>query len=292
MTARRTAATIEVGAHISTAGGIWTAIERAQQLEVESLQIFAAPPQTWRPTNHTVEACERFRALHTGAGLGQFWIHNIYLANLAHDDDQQWEKSIGSVVNALRVGQMIGAQGVVLHTGSHHGRGIESVLSRVAAAIERIFTEAPGNPVLALENAAGQGGAIGKAFSDLGSILRAVGSERLRVCLDTCHTFAAGYNLATPEGMRETLERFDAEIGLDRLAVLHANDSKQPLGSARDRHENIGDGHIGISGFEVILGTPEFRGKALLLEVPGIDGGGPDLENVRRLKAIREAASA
>jgi len=279
---------IEVGAHVSTAGGIWTAIDRALQIQAESLQIFAAPPQTWRPTNHTADACARFRTLHAEAGLGQVWIHNIYLANLAHEDDEQWAKSINSVVNALNVSHQIGARGVVLHTGTHHGKGIEAVLSRVAAAVARIFTEAPGPAVLALENAAGQGGAIGKQFSDLGAIIRAVGSDRLQVCLDTCHTFAAGYNLATTVGMRETLEEFDTAIGIERLAVLHANDSKQPLGSARDRHENIGDGHIGRSGFDVILNTPELQGKALLLEVPGIEGGGPDLENVQRLKAIRD----
>ena len=117
-------------------------------------------------------------------------------------------------------------------------------------------------------------------------------SPRLRVCLDTCHTFAAGYDIATPEGMKQTIAEFDAEIGIEKLAVVHANDSKLELGSERDRHENIGDGHIGYEGFRTILAEPAFAGRSFLLEVPGIEGDGPDGENIRRLKRIRDAVDA
>lgn len=278
-----------IGAHVSASGGLWTAVERGLEIEAEAIQIFGSAPQTWRPTNHSPAAFERFRAAREAAGLRAVWLHCNYLPNLAHAEDEQWEKSIAAVTNALTVAHNAGANGVVLHTGSHKGKGIEAVLSRVAAAIERIFADAPGDCLLALENAAGQGGTIGKSWNELGQIVRAVPSERLAVCLDTCHAFAAGYDIAKPEGLSAMLEELDAEVGIGRLAVVHANDSLMEFGSTRDRHQNIGDGHIGADGFRVILANPAFDGIAMLLEVPGIDGqSGPDLENVRRLKALRD----
>jgi deoxyribonuclease-4 len=283
-----------IGAHVKSSGGIFTAVERASALGVEALQIFPSAPQTWRPTKHTPEAIQKFKDLHASSGIGEVWLHNIYLANLASDDAEMLEKSVGSVVNALAVADAIGARGVVLHTGSHKGRGMDGCLPGVCEAITRILERAPGDAVLALENAAGHGGVIGKEFAELGSILRTVAHPRLQVCLDTCHAFAAGYNIAEPEGIEIAMTEFDETIGLERLAVVHANDSKMPLGGLRDRHENIGDGCIGEEGFRVILGHPAFAGKTFLLEVPGIPDAegkadGPDLENVTRLKRIRDS---
>lgn len=281
-----------IGAHVSSSGGIWTAIQRGIALEAEAVQIFGSAPQTWRKTNHTPAALERFREARASAGLRAVWLHCPYLPNLAAEDDAMWEKSIDCVVNALTVAAGADADGAVLHTGSHRGKGLDAVLPRVASAIERILDAAPGEALLALENAAGQGGTIGKDFTELGSILRAVPTSRLAICLDTCHAYAAGYDLATPEGMRAMLSEIDGEVGLDRLALIHANDSKMPFGSTRDRHENIGDGYIGFAGFRTILATPELQRLPMLLEVPGLDDKGPDLENVRRLKQLREEALA
>ncbi len=283
---------IAIGAHRSASGGLWRTIERAAEIEAEAVQFFGSSPRAWRPTNHKPEAYERFRTLRAESGIGQAWLHGSYLVSLAARSEEQHEKSIASVVNALSVAARAGADGVVLHSGSHLGRGFEAVLPEVVSALARIFDEAPEGPLLALENAAGQQGPIGGNFAELGAILDAADSPRLRVCLDTCHTFAAGYDITTPEGMADTLEEFEREIGLDLLAVIHANDSKQELGSGRDRHENIGDGHIGYEGFRTILAEPAFAGRALLLEVPGIEGDGPDLENVRRLKRLRDEVAA
>ena len=282
---------IAIGAHCSAAGGLWKAIERAVAIEAEAVQLFGSSPRAWRSTNHTPEAFERFRALREEAGIREVWLHGSYLVSLAARSDEQHEKSIASVVNALTIAERAGAQGVVLHTGSHMGDGLEAVLARVLGAIEQIFDKAPEGPLLALENAASRQGPIGGTFAELGAILQAAGSPRLRVCLDTCHTFAAGYEITTPEGLAETLAEFEQEIGLDLLAVIHVNDSKQELGSGRDRHENIGDGHIGYEGFRTVLAEPAFAGRSLLLEVPGIEDDGPDLENVRRLKRLREEVS-
>lgn len=282
-----------IGAHVSASGGLWTAVERGLDIEAEAIQIFGSAPQTWRPTNHPPAAFERFRAAREAAGLRAVWLHCNYLPNLAHADDEQWEKSIAAVTNALTVAHHAGANGVVLHTGSHKGKGIEAVLPRVAGALERIFEAAPGDCLLALENAAGQGGTIGKSWVELGAIIHAVPTKRLAVCMDTCHAFAAGYNIAQPDSLAAMFEELDREVGIERLAVLHANDSLMELGSTRDRHQNIGDGFIGNEGFGVILGSPVLADLPLLLEVPGIDGqSGPDLENVRRLKALRDATVA
>ena len=257
-------------------------------LGAEAIQIFGSAPQTWRKTNHTPEAYGRFRQARSESALRAAWLHCSYLPNLAGDDNEMWEKSIDCVVNALTVADAAGAEGVVLHTGSHRGRGIDAVLPRVAAALERICSEAPGEALLALENAAGQGGTIGKDFAELGAILRAVPTRRLAICIDTCHAFAAGYDIAHEDGMEQFLTEIDQEAGLDRLAVMHANDSKMELGSTRDRHENIGEGHIGEDGFRVILSTPQLQRLPMLLEVPGFEGKGPDLENVQRLKRLRD----
>ena len=285
---------ILVGGHVSSSGGIFNAVTRAQGIGAEALQIFVSSPQMWRATSHTEEATAKFREMHAAAGLGEVWVHNIYLANLATETPEQLERSIGSVVNALTVGDAIGARGVVLHTGSHHGAGLAPFLKQVSGALKDILDATPERITLALETMAGQGGTIGKEFEELGALLRAVDSPRLQVCLDTCHTFSGGYELRTPEGVEATMRAFDDAIGVEHLAVVHANDSKTPLGSLRDRHENIGDGHIGSDGFRAMCAHPAFAGKAFLLEVPGLPteahpkGDGPDAENIARLKAIRD----
>ncbi len=214
---------IAIGAHVSSAGGLWKAVDRGVAIGAEALQIFPSAPQNWRPTNHTPEAYAKFGEARAAAGLGEVWAHCIYLVNLATEAPEQLEKSIAAVVNALAVVDRAAGSGVVLHTGSHKGGGLEGFLPQIASAIERIFAEAPGSAVLALENAAGHGGAIGRNFAELGSILRAVANPRLQVCVDTCHAFAAGYNLADRDGVQLMLEEFDREIGLQHLAVWHLN---------------------------------------------------------------------
>jgi deoxyribonuclease-4 len=287
---------LQIGAHVSSSGGLWTAVERGVAMEAEALQIFPSAPQNWRPTNHTPEAYARFAEARIAAGLGEVWFHCIYLVNLAAEAPDQLEKSIAAVVDALTVCERAGGNGVVLHTGSHKGGGLEGCLAQVAASLERIFLEAPGSALLALENAAGHGGTIGRDFLELGTILRAVDNPRLQVCVDTCHAFAGGYNLADRDGVQAMLEEFNAEVGLEHLAVWHLNDSKQGLGDQRDRHANIGDGQIGTEGLKTWLDAvrrvPEIPANAMLLEVPGIADRGPDLENVRRMKAIRDEVEA
>jgi deoxyribonuclease-4 len=159
--------------------------------------------------------------------------------------------------------------------------------------MREVLDYANNEALLIMENNAGQGGSVGSTFNELGAIIKALdNNRRVRVCMDTCHAFAMGYDIASAEGCARTMEEFDQEIGLDRLEAIHANDSKMPLGGLRDRHENIGDGQIGTEGFATVMAHPAFARLPFILEVPGIDDGGPDKENVDRLKRIRASVGA
>ena len=284
-----------VGGHVSSSGGIYKALERGKEIQAEAIQIFCSAPQMWRATKHTDEAVEQFVTDFAASSIKSVWIHNIYLANLATDKPEMLEKSIASVVNALTIASKISATGVVLHTGSHKGLGIDAVSDQVIQALIKILDETPTNTKLALENMAGQGGVIGATFEELGMLLDGVDSDRLGVCFDTCHAFAAGYDISNSEGVDSTMIEFDAAIGFEKLLVVHANDSLMELGGNRDRHENIGQGFIGDDGFKAILGHSAFAEVPFLLEVPGYPtddsekGNGPDLQNVNHLKKLRDS---
>ena len=198
------------------------------------------------------------------------------------------DATFGLVSNMSAAGE-IGAEGVIFHGGSHKGKGFDAVLNQAANCLTQVLEKSPDNVWLCLENSAGMGAHIGSSFREIGRILRVVDHPNLKVCLDTEHCFAAGYNLAVPEELDKVIAEFDSEIGLDKLVAVHANDAKVELGSGVDRHENIGEGYIGISGFESILGNTAFKNVPFFLEVPGFDGNGPDKENLDRLKTIRSS---
>ena len=183
----------QVGAFVSSSGGIENVIERAEAIEAEAAMTFGSNNRTWRKTVHKPESVKKFRELHAASSVGEVWLHNIYLANLATDKPELLEKSIDCVVNGMTVADSLGVDGVILHTGSHQGRGFEAMLSQIKDSLQEILAQSPGDAVLALENAAGQGGVVGSDFAELGEILKAVDSPRLQVCFDTCHGFAAGY---------------------------------------------------------------------------------------------------
>ncbi len=282
-----------IGAHVSVAGGLPKGIDRALELGAETIQFFLSPPQTWRFNPPKPEDAAAFVRRRTEAGLGPVYLHAIYLVNLAGPDQTILARSVESLVQYLRVGAQIGAAGVIVHLGSARGRPLPEARAQVAAAIRQILHQAPEGPALVLEHSAGMGESVGHRFEDLADILAAADSpDRVKICLDTAHLFAAGYPVADPDGLRRTLDEFDRLIGLDRLVVIHANDSKVPLGSGVDRHENIGDGQIGLAGFRVILAEPRLRDLPFILEVPGLDNKGPDRENVERLKQLRAEIAA
>lgn len=282
-----------IGAHVSVAGGLPKGIDRARELGAETIQFFLSPPQTWRFNPPKPEDCAAFVKRRAEAGIGPVYLHAIYLVNLAGPDQTILARSVESLVHYLRVGGEIGAEGVIVHLGSARGRPLAEAKAQVAAAIGQILGQVPDGPALVLEHSAGMGESVGHRFEDLADILEASGApERVKICLDTAHLFAAGYPVADPEGLGRTLDEFDRLIGLDRLVVIHANDSKVPFNSGVDRHENIGDGYIGLEGFRVILGEPRLQNLPFILEVPGLDNKGPDRENVQRLKRLRAEVAA
>jgi deoxyribonuclease-4 len=279
---------MRIGAHVSAAGGLDKAIDRAVDIGAETLQLFCSPPQGWafKPIDPDVANIFREKALKNN--IKPVFLHGVYLVNLGTEIPLNLEKGVESLTNYMSVASSIGAAGVVFHPGSHKGRGYDAVFEQTVASITEILERSPGDTHLILENMAGMGNHIGAKFDQIGQIIKGVGSPRLKVCMDVQHAFAAGYDLATPDGIEQTMEEFDRKIGVSRLFAVHANDSKTVFSSGVDRHENIGHGYIGIQGFEVIMGHPAFLDIPFLLEVPGFEGNGPDRYNVETLKEIRE----
>jgi deoxyribonuclease-4 len=278
-----------IGAHVSAAGGISKAIDRGADIGAEAVQIFGSSTRSWRFKALTGAEAEDFRTKNADARMSPPFLHAIYLINLGNANPDNVEKSVTSLVNYMRLADQIGAGGVIFHPGSHGGAGYDGVFQQVVDSIKLVLDQTPEGPLLCLENMAGMGQHIGAKFSELGEVLKAVDSPRLGICLDTQHAFAAGYDLTNPEGVAGMIEEFDRDIGLDRLAAVHANDSKRACGSGVDRHDNIGEGLIGEEGFTNIMSHPAFGEVPFFLEVPGFGEkrGGPDKPNVDILKAIR-----
>lgn len=277
---------IKIGGHVSAAGGIDLAVERTLAIGANCLQIFITSPRQWRKTNITDEQVARFRAGVAEHQLDPVFIHGMYLANLASENKELLENSIDAVAHALQVADRIGAQGVIYHTGSRKDRDPDEAVEFVIKSMKEILKRAAGGTSqLIIEGSAGQKGAIG-SFAELGAMRKGAGSDRVKICLDTCHIFAAGHDIRTKESVRTTLDNFDAAVGLEHLVVLHANDSKFDLGLAKDRHENIGQGKIGSAGFKAMLATHELRKLPWLLEVPGDTNEGPDAPNIKRLQDL------
>ena len=278
---------MRIGAHVSTAGGLPKAVDRALDIGAEAVQFFCSSPQGWafKPVPEALTSAFRQRAAQ--AGIGPAFLHGIYLVNLSAPTPENLQKSKDSLVNYMGVASAMGGAGVIFHGGSHRGAGYDGIFRQVVDSLNEVLASSPKDVDLLLENSAGMGNHIGSKFEEIGRILRAVGDPRMHVCLDTQHTFAAGYDVATKAGLDAAMLEFDREIGLAHLKAVHANDSKQALASGVDRHENIGEGHIGLDGFLNIMAHPAFRDVPFLLEVPGFEGKGPDKRNVDILKELR-----
>jgi deoxyribonuclease-4 len=279
---------MKLGLHLSTAGNLVGTPARAKEMGAETIQIFASNPRGWKPTLYSAKQGEAFRVAAKEAGIDPVWFHMIYLVSYGTPDDEAREKSITAMQQTLANADLLGAKGVVTHMGSHKGLGFDQALERITDSYTRSLAESE-HSLLCMENSAGAGGNIGNSLEELAAMLEAMkGHPRMAVCIDTAHAFTSGYDLRTAEGLDDFLGRFDSLIGLDRLAVMHLNDSKADYGSHVDRHENIGDGFIGLEGFRHIVGHPKLAGVSGILEVPGIDGkSGPDKENMDRLISLR-----
>jgi len=277
---------LKLGAHVSTAGGIDTAIDRAAAIGAECMQIFRGAPIAWKRKTYSHQEVEAYQRKVRSTGIEPAFIHAPYLVNLATDAQDILARSFDALIADMQAAHLLGALGVVVHLASHAPADWDERFSQVIACCSRILAATPDDTWLIVENRAAAG-QIGSTLADLGLLVRAVANKRLRICLDTQHAWAAGYDVKTSEGIFVTLEEFAQTIGLERLVLVHANDSACPLGGGRDRHENIGQGSIGLDGFENLMSHPELEAIPFVLEVPGFDDDGSDARNLELLKAIR-----
>ena len=274
------------GAHVSSSGGISNAIDRAEELGCDAVQVFTQSPRMWRPTSHKPEEVARFRERRAEAGIGAVVCHALYLVNLASPDPVIYGKSVAAMRASLEAAAAIGAEAVIFHVGSHLGSGFEAGLERVVPALQELLELTTDDLWLLMENSAGAGGTIGRSTGELAALCEALGRHpRLGVCLDSCHWYVSGIDVSDPGLLDAAVTDLDARIGLDRLRCLHVNDSKAELGSNRDRHDSIGRGLLGEQ-LGVFLAHPAFQGLPAILETPGPDGHGADAAEVQRLREL------
>lgn len=275
-----------LGAHVSTAGGLSTCVGRAQALGAECMQIFLSPPQRWQEPKHTAEQVDEFKRLLGETVIGPNYAHANYLINLASGDPAIHQRSIDNLAANADWVARVGLAGIVVHVGSGRGQSIADAEVQVASALRQVLAKGTTSMIL-LENSAGSGELLGSRFQQIGELFERLDRDpRLGLCVDTAHTFASGYDLRQDDGIQRTVDEIEQYIGLDRLRLIHANDSKVGLNSAVDRHENIGQGLLGADAFVRLLGHAALRDAPWVLEVPGYDNKGPDLRNLDELKRL------
>ncbi|MCK9276919.1 MAG: deoxyribonuclease IV [Methanoculleus sp.] len=279
-----------VGCHVSIAGSIDLAVGRARELGCDTFQIFSRNPRGWKAKDLDQGTADAFRTAVSASGLGPVVDHMPYLPNPASPDDEIYDKSVAALTGELRRCDLLGIPYLVTHLGHHRGAGTEAGQERVVAAINRALTDAGEDDVmLLLENTAGEKNSVGSTFADLSRIMDGIDAvEKIGICFDTCHAFAAGYDLRTAEGIEVAFVEVDDLIGLRHLRVVHLNDSKGDLGGGLDRHEHVGLGSIGEEGFRHILRHPGVRSLPLICETP-VDERRDDVGNIAK---VRELAGA
>ncbi len=281
---------MKIGTHVSAAGVISLVFERAAKLAADCCQFFISPPQQWAQTQHNDEEIGQFIQKQSEFKIAPNFIHGSYLINLGATSPEHLQKSVDWLIYAQKTASRLGVEGVVFHLGSHKKAGFETVFKQVVGSIRKILAQYTGSAKLILETSAGAGGNIGGTFAELGQILKTVSDSRLKVCLDTCHVFASGYELRNEAGVSKMIADFDQEIGLKNLVAVHANDSRFDIGLGKDRHENIGQGFIGTAGFKILLNSKEFNQLPFILEVPGFEKNGPDIKNIEILRSLVDSA--
>ncbi|MBM4435907.1 MAG: deoxyribonuclease IV [Actinobacteria bacterium] len=280
-------ANLRIGAHCSTAGGVQRAIERAAAMGCRSVQIFGTNGRQWKARHHRSEEIAAWEAARATHDVGPVFSHGIYLINLGSTDSRIYAASIRSLIDGLRIAADLKLAGLIFHLGSYGDGAPPAVIARVAQGLRHALDQSPNSVPLLLENSAGSARMLGARFADLAEVLAATGNdERLRVCVDTAHAFAAGSDLRTADGLEALLATVRATVGLERVAALHVNDSAAPCGSQRDRHANLGEGEIGLDGLRLALNHPAFAGLPAMLEVPGFAGDGPDMANMEIARAM------
>jgi len=276
------------GAHESIAGGVFNAVHRGKQAGCDTIQMFNKSNNQWRAKKLTDTEVQQFLEVIETTGVTVAVSHTSYLINIASPDDTLAEKSLNSLIEEMRRCNLLKIPTLVMHPGSHVGSGEEAGLARITENINRMFASLDSNDVtLLLETTAGQGSNLGYRFEQLAQIIAGVDDkDHLGVCLDTCHVFAAGYPLIDPKDFKKTFKEFNDTIGLDRLRIIHVNDSKREFGSQVDRHEHIGQGHIGLEGFRNLVNDRRLKKIPMILETPKGEDLAEDIENLRVLRGL------
>jgi deoxyribonuclease-4 len=278
---------MRIGAHVSVAGGMGAAVDAGIELGCEAIQVFVSNPRGWAAPPVDPDGNRRFRELAAAAGLQPVFIHAPYLVNFASSSQQSLERSAALVAATIERGVALGAAGVVVHAGSAMGAGRSAGIARTRAAVLPMLERAPG-PDLLFELTSGAGDAVASRFEEMAELLDALERHpRIKVCFDTCHAHAAGYDLSTPPTATSVLDQLEATLG-DRLALVHANDCADPVGTLRDHHARIGEGHIGLNGFGAMLGHPALADLPVVIETPGTPT--ERAADITRLRAMSAAA--
>jgi deoxyribonuclease-4 len=277
------------GAHCS--GGIKRALDKASDMGADAVQLFVQSPRTWRFPNHDRKDLDAFTERREQLDMPAF-VHALYLVNLAAPDKEIYKKSTDTMRATVDAACAIQADAVIFHLGSHLGAGLDQGVKRVVPALKRVLDRCNEHTWLLMENSAGAGGTIGRSIDELAVVFDALDRhERLGICLDSCHLYVSGVDVTERESLDALVEEVDDKLGLDRLRALHANDAKAPLGSNRDRHDNILDGLMG-EGLGTFLAHPKLQHLPIMLEVPGADGHGPNADEIRKLRDLHARAHA
>jgi deoxyribonuclease-4 len=278
-----------IGGHVSTAGGLVDAHARGVEIGADAIQVFNQSPRMWRPTRWRDDDVAAFRELMADGPVKSIVIHAVYLINCASKDPEIRHKSLTSLIHSLRMGDAIGADGVVLHPGSTVGEPHAEAIERVGEVLREALEESESCPLL-LEDTAGAGNTLGRSFEELARLVELGGGhERLGLCLDSCHLLASGFDVTTAEGIEKVMDDCVAIVGVERLRCLHVNDSMTPLGSNRDRHAPLGDGELGPEGCGAFLSEPRFEGLPAIFEGPGLEGKAPTAADIARARELRAA---
>jgi deoxyribonuclease IV len=279
-----------IGAHVSTGGGLARAIERAEERLCDAIQVFNQSPRMWRPTRYSEDDFAAFRETMEASRVEVVAVHMIYLINPAAKDNEMRKKSLESLTHALRVGDGIGALGVVVHPGALKDDTRTNARKRAISLIKEALARSEKCPII-YENTAGSPQLLGLDFDETAELIdKTGGPKRLGLCIDSCHLHATGYDLGSREGLKELVDEIDSKVGLEQLKLLHVNDSRDERGSNRDRHTAIGKGKIGRKGIRTFLGEPRFQRLPAVFEGPGLGGGSPIKEDVQLMRRLwREA---
>ena len=280
-----------IGAHLSTRGGLHTVFERATAIDASAVALFAKNGNQWKGKELTDADCEHFASLRT---VQPMLTHASYLINLATTNEEFHRKSIAAMIDELDRAERLGIHAVVLHPGAHMGAGPDAAIDQIARSLDQIHAAIPNHRVVTLlETAAGQGSCVGCSFEELGRMIARVDDKRrVGVCFDTCHVFAAGYELRNRDAYERTIDELERFVGLDNVGAFHLNDSKKPLGSRVDRHQHIGEGELGLEPFRLLLNDARFARIPKVLETPKPIETESDLRNMRTLRSLIGAEPA